>query len=107
MADSKSRNEPQSYGSQAEWVKGNVGETVNRQKGTAGSPQSDFYESRHDSDESPGAQGGKVSPVQTSENVESAQPGKGATESDEQPVPGVTTSASGARRGSFFKDRDY
>ncbi|HEU4521625.1 MAG TPA: hypothetical protein VFT12_06460 [Thermoanaerobaculia bacterium] len=98
------KDEPQSYGSQADWVKGNVGETVNRQKGKPNSQHGDFYESRHDSEESDDDQGGQISDVQLAENVEPA--GRGST-GDEQPARKVTDETSGAKRGGFFKDRDY
>ena len=44
MAEKK--NEPQSYGSQSEWVRGDVGQDVNRLEGNPNSQKSDFYESR-------------------------------------------------------------
>ena len=103
MANEK---EPQSYGSQKDWVTGNVGETVNRQKDTPDSRHDDFYESRRDSEtsDSHDDQGGKVSDEQLAENSQFAGRGR---ESDQQPVVKVTDQATGAKRGGFFKDRDY
>lgn len=96
--------EPQSYGSQKDWVTGNVGETVNRQKGTPAPQHDDFYENRRDSETNHGDQGGQVSEQQLAENAQI--PGGGGA-SDEQPARKVTDQATGAKRGGFFKDRDY
>ena len=98
------KDEPQSYGSQADWVKGNVGETVNQQKRAPNSQHGDFYESRHESEESAPDQGGKVSNEQLAEN---GQPAARAAADDTQPIPKVTDQAGGAKRGGFFKNRDY
>jgi hypothetical protein len=80
--------EPQSYGSQADWVEGDTGETVTP-TGNQG-PIEDI--------------GGFVSDVQLAENIEPT--GKATTE-EEQPVTRVTDQAKGAKRGGFFKNRDY
>src|SRR5436190_24390781 len=101
MADEK--KEPQSYGSQSEWVRGDVGEEVNRLKGNANSQHSDFYESRRESEESAPGQGGQVSPEQIAENRE--QSGRALEEG--QPTQKLSSHESGAKRGSWFKKRDY
>jgi len=102
MANEK---EPQSYGSGGDWVTGDVGEEVNRLKGHPNSQHGDFYESRHGSERSGAEQGGKVSPEQLDDN---AQAVADACEVDgDVPVNKVTAAESGARRGSYFKDRDY
>ena len=94
------KNEPQSYGSQQDWQSGNVGEQVNRLKGSPNSQHSDFYEPRHDRDSDvPNS----VSPVQAAENV---QP-EGAPAGAETPTQKVTTATGGAKRGGYFKKRDY
>jgi hypothetical protein len=60
--------EPQSYGSQEGWVRGQTGQTVNRQDEKP-SPQHDaFYKNRHDGETSDESQGGKISDVQKSES---------------------------------------
>lgn len=97
-------NEPQSYGSQGEWLTGKTGETVNRTNGHPTTQNGDFYESRHDSDKSEGDQGGKVSDVQLAENAQAAT---GARTDEEQPVSKVTATPGGAKRDSEFKRRDY
>ena len=97
------KNEPQSYGSQGDWVSGDVGQTVNRQKGNPNSQHGDFYESRHGAEESIDHQGGKVSPEQLADNAQLAGDGRG----DDQPVTNVTDNATGTKVGSYFKDRDY
>ncbi len=66
--------EPQSYGSHGDWISGDAGEELNRQK------------------DAPNC--GKVSDIQ-------------ASEIPEQPVQKVSAHKSGAKRGSFFRDRDY
>jgi hypothetical protein len=91
MADEK-KNEPQSYGSQSEWVRGDVGQEVNRLKGNPNSQHSDFYENAPE-------QGGQVSPEQLADSREPSGP---ALEEEDQPVQG-----SGAKRSSWFKKRDY
>jgi hypothetical protein len=96
--------EPQSYGSQADWVTGNVGGTVNKQKSSPDAQHDDFYESRRDAEASEGDQGGQVSDEQLAENARVSGRGR---EAEEQPVTKVTDQASGAKRGGFFKDRDY
>ena len=95
--------EPQSYGSGSDWVKGNVGETVNKQKSEPTAKHEDFYDSRRGSETTDDHTGGKVSDEQLAEN---AQPQMAATE-EEQPLGRVTDQKSGAKRGGFFKNRDY
>ena len=98
------KDEPQSYGSQKEWVTGDVGETVNRQKSEHPPQHDDFYDSRRSSEESGEHRGGHVSDEQLAENDQPAA--RQATE-DEQPTVKVTDQKSGAKRGGYFKDRDY
>lgn len=90
MAEPK---EPQSYGSQGDWVTGNVDQEVNRLKGHPNSQHGEFRE-----------QGGKPSPEQIEENV---QPGDACELDGDAPPRNVSTRPSGAKRGSFFRDRDY
>lgn len=99
MAEPK---EPQSYGSEQGWVKGDVAQEVNRQKGHPSSQHADFYESRRDKESSGPEQGGKVSPVQASENTQPAGPAG----EPESPTKGVTSQKNGAKTGGFFKKRD-
>lgn len=102
MANEK---EPQSYGSQSEWVTGDVGQEVNRLKGHPNSQHGDFYESRHDSERSSPDQGGKVSPEQLDE--QGAPPAEACEIDGEVPPRNVTLAEGGAKRGSWFKNRDY
>ena len=51
--------EPQSYGSEKDWLTGNTSQEVNRQKGHPNSQRGDFFTED---------QGGKVSPKQSEEN---------------------------------------
>jgi len=80
------KNEPQSYGSQAEWVTGKTGQTVNREP-----------EGRVDGDNAIAAQPGESDPSGSAEPIAES----------EQPVQRVTSMPEGAKRGGFFKDRDY
>ncbi|HLJ75458.1 MAG TPA: hypothetical protein VKU62_12780 [Thermoanaerobaculia bacterium] len=97
MAEEK--NEPQSYGSQSEWVRGDVGEEVNRLKGNPNSQRSEFYESRREEE-----QADSVSPEQL---ADSDQPSSHADEDDTLPVQKVEAEESGAKRDGYFKRRDY
>ncbi|HEV2722132.1 MAG TPA: hypothetical protein VG323_19075 [Thermoanaerobaculia bacterium] len=90
MAEPK---EPQSYGSQGDWVSGDVDQEVNRLKGRPNSQHGDFYD-----------QGGKVSPEQIEENV---QPGDACERDGEAPPRNVSTQPGGAKRDSYFRKRDY
>ena len=101
MAEKK--NEPQSYGSQSEWVRGDVGEEVNRLKGNSNSQHSDFYESRRESESNAPEQGGLVSPEQLDENRQASGPAI----VEDLPVQKVEAEESGAKRDSYFKRRDY
>ena len=96
--------EPQSYGSQGDWVTGNVDEEVNRLKGRPSSQHGDFYESRIEEEREHPDQGGKVSPEQIEENVQPG--GRGETDGGAAPR-NVATARSGAKRHSYFRDRDY
>lgn len=80
------KNEPQSYGSQAEWVTGKTGQTVNREP------------------ERPAADDGAIA-AQPGETDPPGRP-RPIAES-EQPVMSVTSTPDGAKRGGYFKDRDY
>lgn len=99
------RNEPQSYGSNAEWVEGRVGQSVNRQKGDAGSQHRAFYESRRDSESSGPNQGGRVSEYQAAESVRPSPPVGGGEDFADPPK--VKSETGGARRDSYFRKRDY
>ena len=84
-------NEPQSYGSQDDWTSGKTGQSVNN-------PKSE----RAPVDVEGG--GGSVSPVQFADTESAPVVRHGA---DEEPVQRVTSVPTGAKRDSFFKDRDY
>ncbi len=93
MAEKK---EPQSYGSQHDWVAGKTGQKVN----PPDTPQADFYEERRESEASAPHQGGDISPVQASEH---AMPSGPPTDSGHN----LSVEESGAKRGGYFKKRDY
>jgi len=79
------KNEPQSYGSQGDWVTGKTGEKVNRP--AEGSTDSEVV----------AAQPGERDPMGRPTSIAE----------DEQPGRKVTSTPSGAKRGGYFKDRDY
>jgi hypothetical protein len=96
MAEEK--KEPQSYGSQGDWVRGSTGEKVNDQKSTPPPEHAEFYDERRESESNHGVQGGLVSPVQMAEN---AQPSgaAGSESTGEKKLP--------AEGDSYFRKRDY
>ncbi|HEX6085103.1 MAG TPA: hypothetical protein VF266_11295 [Thermoanaerobaculia bacterium] len=96
--------EPQSYGSGSDWVTGKTDQQVNDQKSEPAPEHREFYDDRRESETSSSAQGGHTSDVQL---AESAQPAGQTTGTDESPQSGVTTTETGAKRGSFFRKRDY
>lgn len=95
--------EPQSYGSGSDWVTGRTGQQVNDQNSEPAPEHRDFYDSRRESDTNAPDQGGKTSDVQLADN---AQPG-GKPTGEFEHVSGVTSAEGGAKRGGFFKKRDY
>ncbi|HEX8616682.1 MAG TPA: hypothetical protein VF911_03755 [Thermoanaerobaculia bacterium] len=99
----KDGREPQSYGSDADWVTGRTGEQVNDQASAPPPEHEDFYDERREAESSAPAQGGLTSDVQLAENFQPA----GRQTGEEAPISGVTTSDGGAKRGGFFKKRDY
>ena len=87
MADAK---EPQSYGSQADWLTGNTAQEVNRQKGQPNSQRGDFFAERDQKD--------TVSPQQLADNEQPT----GAATGEHTPTQKVTD-----KRRGYFKKRDY
>ncbi|MEA2236206.1 MAG: hypothetical protein QOC81_930 [Thermoanaerobaculia bacterium] len=85
------RKEPQSYGSQGDWLTGRTGQKIEGEKGG--------FLNEHQ-DESAPHQGGDISPVQASEH---AMPSGPPTDT----VHKMSTDESGAKRGGYFKERDY
>ena len=83
-------NEPQSYGSQGDWTSGKTGQSVEK---PASNPVREVEN-----------EGGSVSPVQLADKEGAHVVQHGA---DAQPVQRVTSTATGAKREGFFKDRDY
>ncbi len=100
----KDTKEPQSYGSDRDWVTGHTGQEVNDQASAPTAEHREFYDERRESETSAPSQGGRTSDFQLAEN---AQPAGSTTGADESPLNGVTTSRGGAKRGSWFRKRDY
>ena len=88
MADRKS--EPQSYGSQNEWLTGETGQEVNRLKGNPNSQRGDFYANGSDQTQ-----------------VFDRDPVGKAEDDDDEPTQKISSQPSGAKRDSYFKKRDY
>ena len=85
------RNEPQSYGSQKEWLTGETGQNVNRLKGNRNSQRGgDFY-----------ANGSDQTQVYDHDPIGKAE------EDGQEPGHKVSSDESGAKRESYFKKRDY
>jgi len=104
----KDTREPQSYGSDADWVSGKTGEQVNEQASTPPPEHRDFYDERRESETSAPAQGGLTSDFQLAENEQAENQRAGRQAEDAvSPLSGVTTAAGGAKRGSYFRKRDY
>lgn len=92
--------EPQSYGSEADWVTGHTGQQPNDPKAEAPASQQEFYSDERESDTSAEHQGGKVSDVQKNEAAVDATAAD-ITDTDRR------HQHPGDLRGSYFKDRDY
>jgi hypothetical protein len=102
----KETREPQSYGSEKDWVSGRTGQQVNDPKSSPPPEHGEFYDSSHDTDPpmSPD-NGGKVSEFQLADN---AQPTTSSVSGDSTtPVQKVSTEEGGSKRGSYFRKRDY
>lgn len=97
--------EPQSYGSEGGWTRGDVGEEVNRQKSGPDDKHRDFYESRRVAEESGPHQGGYPSDDQMKN--EAAPEACDTFDSGNEGSKKVTDLEGGARRNGFFKARDY
>ena len=96
--------EPQSYGSERDWVTGKTGGKIHDPKATPPPEHSDFYDDKRESETTAPDQGGKVSDFQLAENQMPEGKARGVAG---EPVTKVTSRAGGAKRDSFFKKRDY
>lgn len=97
--------EPQSYGSGQDWVTGKTGQEVNEQASTPPAVHRDFYESSREAETVPD-QGGRTSDIQAAESAENDRPPAGATGTFDT-ASRVTVKEGGAKRGSYFRKRDY
>jgi hypothetical protein len=98
--------EPQSYGSNGDWLSGKTGQTVEETPQRTDRHDERFYESRHEIDPD-SSKGGEVNEVQAAESdsdapLQSKTSGSPATESA-----GIGVSGDSDQRKSFFRDRDY
>ena len=95
--------EPQSYGSEKDWLTGNTGGSVDRTQSKSDRHDEAFYEPRHLDENSPGDRGGLVSDVQLQYGADA--PGGRAEDGPSENGWKVSDSASG--RSSYFRKRDY
>lgn len=103
MTDSKRPKEPQSYGSEADWLSGKTGETVQNTPNRVSRHDEEFYEDRHQSKESEAPDGGMQTPKRA--DLKNAP---AADQSKTEITGTATTKVSDASdRKSFFKKRDY
>lgn len=94
----KDAREPQSYGSEKDWVSGRTGQQVNDPKSSS-PPEPGETEPAEFPEH-----GGKVSELQLAEHD---QPRTGPTSGHETSVHKVNTHEGGAKRDSYFRKRDY
>jgi hypothetical protein len=96
--------EPQSYGSNQDWVTGRTDQQVNDPKSSPAPEHQAFYDERRESESSAPHQGGETSDVQRAEN---AQPPGRRPDVAMQSVSKVNGHEGGAKRDSYFRKRDY
>ena len=96
--------EPQSYGSERDWLTGDTDQQINRLTGHPNSQHADFYQPRRESEENAPDQGGYPSSDQI---AESRQATGRSTGEETTPVQKVTDRPGGSKTGSYFKKRDY
>ena len=99
----KDMKEPQSYGSDKDWVTGKTGGEVNDQDAAPPAAQQEFYEDRRESESTDRHTGGKTSPVQAAENAAAAANKSG----DGAPRDEGARETDGSRKESYFRQRDY
>ncbi|MBV8519951.1 MAG: hypothetical protein JO197_21345 [Acidobacteria bacterium] len=105
MANDK--NEPQSYGSSGEWVKGETGQKVHDPKSAPPPEQREFYDERRESETTAQHQGGRTSEFQLIENEQANAGSGGPTPDSSLPGKNVTSAEGGAKQDGYFKKRDY
>jgi hypothetical protein len=95
--------EPQSYGSNEDWVTGRTDQKVNDTKSAPTGNHRDFYDERRESETSAPHQGGHTSDAQLAEGAAVPE----STSAPEVTQTKINTSEGGAKRDSFFRKRDY
>lgn len=96
------KKEPQSYGSEREWVTGRTGQQVNPQKQAPPPEHADFYDDRRESEGNATHQGGLVTAEQASETPHAPATTGTNAEGDLESHKGVSNRESG-----YFRKRDY
>ena len=85
MADKKKDgSEPQSYGSNKDWLTGKTGETVDETPAKSSRTDEEFYESRHNSGSAHESPGSKRSPVDAAQEQ---NPSPDSPPTNEQDIP--------------------
>lgn len=97
------KREPQSYGSNADWVTGRTGQQVNEPAAPAPEHR-EFYDERRESETSAPDQGGKTSPVQRAESPEAPSAGQ---REDATSTGKVSVQTGGTKTEGYFRKRDY
>lgn len=90
--------EPQSYGSESDWLSGHTDQTVDSTPERSSRHDESFYENRHDQD---GEVTRGTAPAPNMEHV--ARP----ESPDDAEAERTKTDEAVGGRGSYFKDRDY
>lgn len=99
-------NEPQSYGSQGEWLSGKTGQSVEHSQETSRRRDEDFYDRDSSSSLTTEESGGKPSSVQLQER-DRPVPDTSDVEVTGTGTRKVADAPEGAASTSYFKERDY
>lgn len=92
--------EPQSYGSEKDWLTGRTGETVDRTPEKTSRHDEEFYDGDRDREDSPGTKGGTTPSVSDASHTSTRADVTGSAPKK------VSLRAAGERQ-SYFKKRDY
>lgn len=103
--DPKRPKEPQSYGSEKDWLTGRTDQEVNETASRTERHDEEFYEPRHKSEDSPGNIGGTISPQRLHDSADPRAEDTSEIPVEETNPPRVSDSLDG--RKSYFKKRDY
>lgn len=97
--------EPQSYGSQQDWVRGETGQSVNDTQNSARRHDEEFYDDHRETEESRSPRGGLTSPLQREDPLQAAGVDSASAEVVGTPIQKISERSD--ERHSYWKDRDY